>query len=65
MFFNFGRKAWERGVSKDAPDLIAQVFHSSRVWDGLAEEDILAEVTEKFRGTDYRTLTEHWKMARR
>jgi hypothetical protein len=41
MFFNFGRKAWERGVSKDAPDLIAQVFHTSIVWDGLAEEDIL------------------------
>ena len=59
MFFNFEQKVWERGVSKESPDLIAQVFHSSIVWDGLAEDDILAEDTEKLRGTDHRTLTEH------
>jgi len=59
MFFNFDKKVWERGVSKDSPDVIAQVFHSSTVWDGLAEDDLLAENTEKFRGTDHKRLTEH------
>ena len=64
MFFNFEKKVWERGVSKESPDLIAQVFHFSIVWGGLAEYNILAEAAEKFRGPATRHSLNIWKMAR-